>query len=48
MNSSNNEFKGKNYIKINNTNLPDDAVARVISERFDLITWEIEKLKQSF
>ena len=48
LNSSNNEFKGKNYIKINNTNLPADAVARVISERFDLITWEIEKLKQSF
>ncbi len=39
LNSSNNEFKDKNYIKINNTNLPADAVARVISERFELITW---------
>ena len=38
LNSSDNEFKGKNHIRINNANLPADAAAKLISERFDLVT----------
>jgi hypothetical protein len=36
LNSSKNEFKVYNHIKINNTNLSADSVAKIISERFDL------------
>ena len=38
LNSSDNEFEGKHHIRINNTNLPADATAKLISERFDLGT----------
>jgi hypothetical protein len=48
LNSEENEFKEKNHIKINNTNLPADAVAKIISEKFDLVTWEMKQLKQSY
>ena len=36
LNSGKGEFKGKNYMKINNQNLSADSVAKMISERFDL------------
>ncbi len=36
--SRDNEFEGKHHIRINNTNLPADATAKLISERFDLGT----------
>lgn len=36
LNSNPGEIKGKNYLKINNTNLSAEDVAKIIKEKFDL------------